>query len=313
MERLIPPLTLCIALAAICLNGAPADATAPPARNPGAAALPRLGILHPVPHLCVGQEPTARDVRVLRLAYGVTPAPVQRTAWPWFLHADSSQVTADTAALWPPADGGSGLGRWLLRVAAQVPALQVQGEARVRADGRLSAWRIRGADPWLASRLSGSGVLPFRDEPEAAAPCRGWPAGIEYLPGRGAAQGGGVRYVLRKQPGPAGFGFALYGYISAQGLWAAFASGNLDLVLADSESLPQDLPPARWAVTADTQQVVLRWSARLQRSLSPAARRDLLLAINRPALAGAAGRGAFRAARAFFEPLAPQAQGPSSA
>ncbi|MFI5400979.1 MAG: hypothetical protein ACHQZQ_08020, partial [SAR324 cluster bacterium] len=122
-----------------------------------------------------------------------------------------------------------------------------------------------------------------------------------------------VRYVLRKQPGPAGFGFALYGYISAQGLWSAFASGNLDLVLADSETLLQDLPHARWAVTADTQQVVLRWSARLQRSLSPAARRDLSLAINRPALAGAAGRGAFRAARAFFEPLAPQAQGPSSA
>ncbi|MFI5399882.1 MAG: hypothetical protein ACHQZQ_02365 [SAR324 cluster bacterium] len=314
MHRLIQTLTMCIAMAVACLNGAPAaDAETPPAQHPGADGLARLGILHPAPHLCTGEEATQRDVRVLRLAYGVALTPAQRMAWPWFLHADSARVTVDTAALWPLSAGGSGLARWLERVVAQVPALEASGEALPDAAGRWPALRIRAGDPWLAGRLNGSSVLPFREEPGAADPCRGWPAGIEYRPGRGATDGAGVRYVLRRLPGPAGFGFALYGFESSQALWAAFASGRIDLALADSESLRQDVPPARWATTTGTLQVILRWSPRLQRSLSPAAMLDLSLAINRPALAGAAGRGAFRAARAFFEPLVPDAQAPDPA
>lgn len=117
-----------------------------------------------------------------------------------------------------------------------------------------------------------------------------------------------MRYVLRRLPGPQSFGFALSGFGNPQALWADFAAGKIDVALADSESLQQDPPPAQWAVMTGTQQVILRWSPRLESALSPEAKRLLSLAINRPALAGAGGRGAFRAARAFFDPLLPESQ-----
>jgi hypothetical protein len=322
--RLLPQLlTSFIVLAVAGLSGAPgADAQAPGAAELPAEAVLRLGMLHPFPHVCIGQEALQRDVRVLRLAYGVGLGPAQRMAWPWFLHAQAAQVVVAAAELWPApgvpgASAGSAdatLDRWLEQAAAKLPGVQVPQEpvSLPFSEARPPIFSIQSADPWLASRFQGSAVLPFREEFGVANPCRGWPAGIEYLPGRGATEGGRVRYVLRRRAAPGTPGFSLYGFGSAQALWADFASGKLDVALADSDSLQQEPPPARWAAFAGTQQVILRWSPRLLSALAPEDRRALSLATNRPALAGAAGRGAFRAARAFFDPLLPESRAPGA-
>ncbi len=310
-------------------QGAPA-ATVPPAEA-GAPVL-RLGLVHGQPHLCVGQEAGQRDLWVLRLAYGVALSPAQRVAWPWYLAASGRGISLRADGLWagPGANAGEAgtLARWLEAVQARVPALRAEPSAlrapptALRAQpsglaaaeaGRLPVLAIRGADadPWLASRMNGSAVLPFREELGVGQPCRSWPAGIEFLPDRAATEGGRVRYLLRQrapqEARPGVHAFVLTGYGSPAALWQDFGAGRIDAALVDSEALKPP-PPAggRLATQPGTQQVILRWHAKLAGGLTPEARRSLSQAINRPALAAVAGPGAFRAARAFLEPVLPE-------
>jgi hypothetical protein len=309
------PFGVALCLWAWVACSAPAFSQTEAVSEPGAASLVRLGILHPLPHLCAGQEPSERDGRVLRLAYGIFGAPGQRLVLPEFLRLQSPRIELDTGMLWPnPAAGDAPLvlARWLDQVHARIPMLTPTPDARslTRTPGVVPVFRIGDSDPWLASRMAGSDILPFREESGIPIPCRGWPVGVSFQLARGSAAAGRVRYVLRREPAPTSPGFILTGYGSAQALWGDFSSGKLDVILADSEALQQEAPPARWAVQGGTQQVLLRWNPRMDSELSPESRRILSQAINRPGLAGAGGRGAFRAARAFLDPVLPEGRAP---
>jgi len=371
-SRPMTVLLLAVTLAAIRSPGAAwaapsaAAEAAPLAAQLAAAPALRLGMLHPLPHLCVGQEPGQRDLRVLRLAYGVALTPAERIAWPWYLAVEGRQIAlreeglfgppragsdtagSDTTGSGSPAAGSAtvgsravgggagGLARWLESVQGRVPALsvvrEVSGERRpavgaaaypgadpaadpaAHGGPSLPVLRVKAGaeDPWLASRLNGNALLPYREELGVARPCRSWPAGVEFLPGRGATEGGRVRYVLRRREGHGVPAFTLSGYGNAGALWADFGADRLDVALLDSGALRHDdvgggaAAGGVWGVQAGTQQVILRLSPRWEAARTAEARRALSQAINRPALAGAAERGAFRAARAFLEPVLPE-------
>lgn len=330
----------------------------------GAQAALRIGMLHPLPHLCVGQEAWQRDLRVLRLAYGVALAPAERVAWPWYLALDGRRISlredalfgpspakglaagsdaaggvssggisaSSGAAVGPAQDGlasdgsAGGLALWLESVQAEVPALSAElGASGGSAAAGLTSLggpaqpvlRINtsAADPWLASRMNGSALLPYRDEWGVARPCRSWPAGVEFLPGRAALEGGRMRYVLRRRAGRGLPAFTLTGYGNPGALWADFGAGRLDVALLDSGALKADEAVATgsaggvWGVQAGTQQVILRLNPKWEAARTVDLRRALSQAINRPALAGSAERGAFRAARQFLEPVLAEGRG----
>ncbi len=287
----------------------------------------RVGIVHSAPHLCVGQEPGQRDLWVLHLAYGVALAPSQRMAWPWYVVPTGRDLALQADGLWGTGGNGAAgsggtsgvLARWLDAVQARIPALRADPAALAATTiepGRMPVLSVRlgQADPWIASRMNGSALLPYRDEFGVGRPCRSWPSGIEFLPGRAALEGGRIRYVLRRKAvaTPTNSGrptlppMALSGYGTASALWQDFNGGRVDVALVDGEALRQQEPASgRWHAQPGTQQVILRWNPKLAGALAPDARQILSQAINRPALAGAAGRGGFRAARAFFDPVLP--------
>jgi hypothetical protein len=277
----------------------------------------RLGIVHPQPRLCTGQEPAQRDLRVLRLAFGLNRAPPQRLEWPWYLGPVAAEgggrrdIALRASALWDKAwpelvgtDSRPGpIAAWQRRVLAHVPGL-VPTPAATGA-----AFRVRDSNPLLPSRLGGSEWLPDYGDPaqEEQTVCRHWPAGVEFRPGNGRET-----YVLRRSR--PGHGFVLTGYRQVGSLWADYAGGRLDAALIEASDLGQEavVSGQTWGQEVGTQQIVIRFQPALSQVLSPEARLLLSEAVNRLELAQVAPRGSFRPARAFTDPLLPPQRNPEA-
>lgn len=266
----------------------------------------RLGIVHPQPRLCAGQEPSQRDLRILRLAFGLNRVAEQRLEWPWYLAPvapGSSDITLDSARLWDvawPSLAASNkrpgvITAWQRAVSAHVPGM----EAAPRTSG--AALRVRLVDRLLPSRLAGHEWLPDWEAPGGnSSACRRWPVGVEYHPG-----GGRETYTLRQSRPVIGPAFVLHGYRQPSPLWADLADGRLDGALVEGADLGTQEPPAglTWGMEVGTQQIILRFHPLMAQTLPAEARVWLSLAIHRGELAQLAPRGSFHIARAFTEPV----------
>jgi len=284
----------------------------------------RVGVLHPHPRFCAPDgERAQKDLRLLRLVYGIAGDPEARARLPWFLASAEpgrDALALRTRALWglpgawlvhgqpdfPAPRHRDLLAPWRARVLAAVPGL-LPGEMLSRHPFRLPD----GADPFLPSRLNGSGLLPVRDDPPPG--CPQWPAGVTYAP-----QADPYRYRFTRAEGPAGPALDVRGYATPGGLRYDLERGRVHVALLEAQDLAR-LGPGfvagsglRWGWQVGGQQVVLRLPAALAEALGPEGRRALSQAVPRPALAALGTPGRFRAARAFLEPLLPEPGAPAA-
>jgi hypothetical protein len=299
----------------------------------------RLGVFHPRPRLCLADEPSQRDLRVLRLAFGVARVPAERLDWPWFYRAwpwprhdpQRLEVALDSEALWgrplyrllgghpkfPEADSMDRLAAWRGWVRSRVSGV---GPAELTSLAQLRG-PLPEQDPFFASRFAGSRVLPFemgRNGTGVEDLCRRWPAGVSLLP-----PSEGYAYELassRERPGPGGAAFHLYAYRDRHELWRDYFRGRLDALLLEGADFDGELERYRasqlgsWGVLQGTQQIVLRFRPQLARQLGRGGRLALSLALPRAQLARVDGPGRFSGATAFLAPVtAPGALEPAEA
>ncbi len=315
----------------------------PPGARRAAAAPPerplRLGIHQPRPRLCLADEPSQRDLRVLRLVFGVARVPEQRLDWPWFYRAQpwprydpqGMNVALDSAALWslpiyrlegghpkfPQADAVDRLGAWQEWLRSRVRgARPAEPSSLAQLRGPLPA-----LDPFFPSRLAGSRVLPFEMGRNGLQPedlCRRWPAGVSLLP-----ESEGYAYELissRGTGGPGGGPFHLYAYRERRDLWRDYFRGRLDALLLEGPDFDGELERyhasqlGEWGVVLGTQQLVLRFRPDVARRLGREGRLALSLALPRAQLARVDGPGRFAPVTAFLAPVqAPGAEEPAEA
>ena len=301
----------------------------------------RLGIVHPSPRLCVGQERSQKDVRVLRLAFRLEAPPNSPLALPWFYRrvpggeAGPGLLALDTRALWGlpvysltaahanfvAAGGTDLLLEWRDRVTALLPELVA---APLLSQAQFSL-PLQTAGPFWASRLRGSGTVPYYSAGASgfadgasgyvseasgnasgtagnSAPCVRWPLDIVHSPGEGA-----VRYRLQYR-GEAGVPYRLTAYLTLKRMLRDVRSGRLDAALLEGQELAGalDARPVMAAAVLGralgSQQVVLRLRPGLHEEIGTDAVRILSMATPRRRLAPMAGAG-FSAAEAFLIPL----------
>ena len=309
-----------------------------PGSSPAAEPL-RIGIYHPNPRLCFRQEHSQRDLRVLRLAFGLSGAPDQLLALPWFYRPESdgaagsreTRLWLDARALWekpgereapsnPPVATPPQpelLTRWRERLAEEIEKATTVFEggnlAIVLPASVLSGSEM---DFFFSSRLRQSALLPFREKVALAAAgdsCMGWPAGVMFQQGQESA-----RYLLRSEGNVPGPPFVLTGYRSRNRLWRALRRGGLDVAFLEGNDLDSAAEEGAfpqggaWGVAFGTQQVALAFRGDIAGELGARGRLALSEAINRRGLAARAGPG-FAAVAAFLQPVlgeAASANGP---
>ena len=309
-----------------------------PAQTLSARARPiHVGIVHPAPNFCLGQERSQRDLRLLRLAFRIKVHQPGAAALPWFYkrhrrggggrdNGDRRPLLAlDTDALWgkplyallarepefpgdtPLPSGRDLLRDWRKRVIDRVPAL---AEAPVLSLAQFVEPSGQTA-PFWHSRLGGSALLPHYPATSAVAQpaCIRWPKDITYR----AAQGDAGYTLQRRAEAGA---FRISAYLTLKFMLRRLQWGKLDAVLLDGGELVTALE-ARLALprpvvgrSPGTQQIVLLPRPGLPVELGPGAMHILSLATPRSRLAAAAGPG-FIPASAFFPP-APGSSGQES-
>jgi len=306
-----------------------AGPTSPPAKPV------RLGIYHPRPRLCLADEPSQRDLRVLRLAYGVARVPAQRLEWPWFYRAlpwppgapRGLAVVLDSEALWGvptyrlvgaqpdlPATGVDRLVAWRAWALARLPDAH---PSELLSLAQLLA-PLPTHDPFFASRLAGSELLPFdlgQDGEQPEDVCRRWPKGVTLLPASTD-----YAYELRDDRPDAGGPLHLFAYRERRALWRDYFRGRLDALLLEGADLDGELERLRasqvgtWGSVLGTQQIVLRFTPQLAARLGQPGRLALSLALPRKQLAQLDGPGRFAAAGSFLGAVrAPGAEAPAKA
>jgi len=280
----------------------------------------RVGVYHPEGDFC-RTEWTPRNLRVIRLAFGLDDAFPARAGAPWFYVPETQNTPAaglrlNTEALWgfpvsllqPPADVAPArhpLMPWLRRLQAVLPALD--GDA-VLEEGTLH-WDAAAA-PWAASRLHGAALLPFAhtsDQADPTAPCVQWPLPVVWQ-----RDGSGFRLDVSLPGRPP---LRIQGYADRRAVWRDLRGQRLDAALLETGDLG-DLAPSRadrdrwqWAHMVGTQQVVLRFRTALAATLEPAGRAALSLALDRAGDASRARMPPMLPAEGFFHPLRPDTAG----
>lgn len=296
----------------------------------------RVGLLHPEPWFCQATgERSQKDVRVLRLAFGIGMTPAGRLAAPWFYTRVPPEGEPRRLLLRPEIAGAGGSAPPAKPIATPPPAPFAAWQAEVarRLPG-FAAWgdspavglavRDWPGDPFAWSRLQGAALLPWREEaargaPDRAGPppaatlrCPAWPQGVRFREHPDARA-----YTLDRAAGHGLGALTLTGFRSRDALAREIEAGRLDAVLLEPEevaSWKRLLARADWAWGRQpgTQQVALRIAPALAAELGAVGRRALSMALNRTELGEALEPGRFTPARAFFEPLLPP-QGPPEA
>ncbi len=295
----------------------------------------RLGVFHPRPHLCAGEEHGQQDLRILRIVYGIRFTGANRLRPPWFYKvlpgvrdgAARSLLALDSQALWgmpqyslvagdpdfsavptgrrtPPGTGPrpqgiDRLAQWRRGVLARMPEFS---EAPFLSLAQFS-FPNPATDPFLLTRLRGSALLPrFTSAADSLEwPCRHWPAGVRFEEGEEES-----RYRLRRAGGPAPF--ILTAYRGVSGLARALARGRIEAALVEGGQLRELLSyralPGGTVLgrSAGTQQIVLRVNSRLREALGVQGVGILSRAVPRPRLASMAGAG-FAPQGSFLHPL----------
>lgn len=310
--------------------------------------LVRLGIYHSRPALCAGMEPAQRDLRVIRLAWGVGNGPRQWTTSPWFYQmafpkskmkgqrgkprpdATDPELTLDTKRLWgtwgatravgwpdfPSEDNHDPLLAWRQGVlkgwaglkGAGVPSMNRFSLRPVHAD-QYPTWM-------LPSRLSGSRWLPYMKAPATSKSggCHSWPNGVTFS---GKENSGGYR--MKNHRAGLNSSFEMNAFASRSDLWRAFANGRLDALLLEGEDLSQ-LPANllrsqkfKWFRQMGGLQVVLRLGKDALQKLKIEARRALFQALPRTQVHQLAGKDRFTNPKHYLGPLLPMTLPPNVA
>ena len=310
-----------LTLAFVGWGGSVLSAPAPSAPEPA----PRLGIYHASPRLCLGDEPSQRDLRVLRLAFGLARSPAQRMSWPWYFRAQPTHLepqgrvllALDTVALWnlspyrllgvhpdfPINEVRDRLALWREQVIVRVPSLV--------SASFLSIAQLEGPsplqDPFLPSRLAQSRLLPFTaglNGAAAGSACRHWPSGVILEPGTKR-----LAYRLRRGQAKGGGPFLLSAYRTRPAMWRDYLRGRLDALLLEGDDFQSALRRLRseqlgtWGELAGTQQLLLRPAPALAGRLSIEQRQALSMSLPRGSLAQLDKQGRFAPVRAFLAPV----------
>ena len=300
----------------------------------------RMGILHPRPHLCDGWEPSQRDIRIFRLAFGNNLAPGHRLELPWYItesrsdNGNSSHIALNIEALWGfpahwvrefPPDfrqpvAYDPLALWRATVAREI-GRELGGSwnfADSSSDppyappyapqrGHL-LWRSRG-DPFWASRLQGSTLIPRADwgpSSDLGGACPSWPAGV-WLEKRNDRRA--YRMTIAGRDGGQ---MIVDGYREPQPMWRDFLRGRIDILIlqgADVALLAGRISRERgliWGLESGTQQIAVLPSPGLVAVLGPERIRALSQAVNREDLTGIFAPGEYRTARAIFQAVLPR-------
>jgi hypothetical protein len=297
----------------------------------------RVGLFHSDPWFCQATgERSQKDLRVLRLAFGIGMTPAGRLAPPWFYArlppegeprrlvlrpeiagagASGSDATVPMAAPPPPPFAG-----WQAEVARRLPGLVGW------ADGPAVGLAVRDwpEEPFAWSRLQGSALLPWREEAARGAPdrtgppaaptsrCPAWPQGVRFREHPDARA-----YTIDRAAGHGLGALALAGFRSRDAFAREIEAGRFDAVLLEPEevaSWKRQLARADWAWGRQpgTQQVAVRLASALAEELGAVGRRALSLGLNRAELGEALEPGRYTPSRAFFEPLLPPQGSPEA-
>lgn len=305
-----------LALLLLCALAGPGVAPAQTRETPPL----RVGVYHPEGDFCRA-EWTPRNLRVIRLAFGLDDVFPARVGAPWFFSsltpndpAAGLQLQAEAlwgfplAALQPAARVGATrhpLWPWLLRLQGALPEL----DQSALLESGILRWDVPAA-PWGVSRLRSAPLLPFAnasDQADPTAPCMQWPLAVN-----GRRSGGGFTLDISHPQRPP---LRVQGYASRGALWRDLRGRRLDAALLETGDLG-DLAPSRterstwqWAQMAGTQQVVLRFRAETAAQLQPAGRAALSLALDRAGDASRARMPPMLPAQGYFHPLRPGATG----
>lgn len=248
-------------------------------RKPKGAQPYRLGIHHSYPALCPGDEPSQRDLRVLRLAFDVGRYPRQWRRLPWFYATRktaprnptakkpagdkatpkrAAQIVLNTRRLWgrrvapengKPAKAGAFISPALLQSWRSRVGPLLNGNGGRPADSPRA--RLAASIPFLATRMVQSRNLPYlaapnpdpTAEPAAFPDCRTWPKGIAFdISGKAdGLRGSPLSYAMTGPAVKRGKPFLLLAFRDAGKMWGEYLSGNLDALLLESTSFQNRL------------------------------------------------------------------------
>lgn len=288
----------------------------------------RLGIIHPFPRLCRGGEHAQRDLRVLRLAFGLGRTAESRRL-PWFYRPEQREggsgeeisILLDTAALWglpptvlgagsPEGGGNSPSGAPVSWRAIVMKRLAPAGSMVEGRPDRITVARA-GAGLFIWSSLGGGNLLPFHfnggsDRSDLPPSCQSWPKGVALERER---ERGRIRYRLTGEGGAVHPPFRLTAFHAGSQLMKEARRGRLELLLLEGDELKAIVkersdPSWKIGVERGTQQTVLRLKSALRGELGAEGLMALSLALSRERLAAVAGEG-FAAVSNFMEPLLP--------
>ena len=306
----------------------------------------RLGIYHPHPALCPGDEASQRDLRVLRLAFDVGQYPRQWRSLPWFYSSMKKpgrkkvapkaplQIVLNTRRLWgqriapenrpengKAPKGGPYISPALLQSWRNRSGALLNGTMRPPAAGADRAL-LAAPIPFLATRLVQTRNLPYLSQPNpdpTAEPatfpdCRSWPKGIAFdLSGKGPGlRGSPLSYFMTGPANKRGKPFVLLAFKDAGKMWGEYLSERLDALLLESTIFQKRLKNldddilGPWGLILGGQQIVLRFSPRMMKQLTVENRKAISMALNRKDMAKGIGERRFSASRGFMNPLLPR-------
>ena len=314
---------------------------APKRRKPKSPEPFRLGIHHPYPAMCPSDEPSQRDLRVLRLAYDVGRYPRKWRNLPWFFVArkpagknatpnDPLEFRLSTRRLWgrrvaaetgKRSKAGSVISPSLLQSWKNRSGVLLNGTARRPAAGSARAL-LAASIPFLATRMIQSRNLPYlmapntdpTAEPPAFPDCRSWPKGIAFdLSGKGPGlRASPLSYFMTGPATRRGKPFVLLAFRDAGEMWGEYLSERLDGLLLESTTFETRLKNLNddvlgpWGLVHGGQQIVLRFSPAMIKRLTVENRQAISMALNRRDIAKAIGERRFSASRGFMDPLLPR-------
>ena len=292
-----------------------------PLATPSAAPL-RIGIHHPFPRLCPGEEPSQRDLRVLRKAWRIGASPSAWRSGPNFLIPvevfSDKAWRLDSEALWGvplgsltghPADIGPDFGEdrlslWTKGVAERVPGIEAYPWSS------LAQVMVTENSPFLNSRMVGFEKLPQWIIEDNRPPlemkiarCRPWPRWVRWAKGDESRS-----YRMEIDSIGKEGSISLRGYRDRKRMWRDFLWGQLEALLLEGSDFDGQVRRRRvgqlgkWGVLAGGQQLVLRFPREMGEGLRAGERAALSQALDRRTLAKSAGIGGFAPLTQFLTP-----------
>ncbi len=275
----------------------------------------RVGIFHPQPLLCQQQPHTQRDLRILRLVYGLEASGWNRSPWFYQQQKNNQRVglQLQPKALWGSEQND--WNEWRELLLQRLPQASISSELNKSEVVWLPSQPLEAM--LTISRLQGSELLPFPDikpqvqlasNAEAVSRCRWWPLGVrmEHAPHRVKGQQEQEIWWYRLFFPRTSGEIELRGYRRLRDMWRDYVNGRLQAILVEGEDVASLLEIGAerelWGQASGGQQWVLRPSEKEQK-ISFSTREALVLATPRKETASISNTKQFVPATHFLRPL----------